>query len=223
VPFHTWTPTCTRAATPSRLHGVGDGGVRAPPRVPGRVPFTPHDWRPAVWVLAVLTRGPTPRCRCGSACRLFVDAHAGYVLMGLQAATVRGREASLFYLFVYTFMVVVRGGRGDRSRATTTIDRRLRGGVPTARARGLLSSSLAGGNPAHRRVHSEAGGVLRRRRGPTECLSRSAVAHRGRIVAYLRVVLASRSETAEEGAAPRPGTVGLRRPLDGTVLRSPPR
>ena len=28
------------------------------------------------------------------------------MLIGFQAATARGREASLFYLFVYTFMVV---------------------------------------------------------------------------------------------------------------------
>ena len=33
-------------------------------------------------------------------------AHAGYVLMALQTASPRGREAALFYLFVYTFMVV---------------------------------------------------------------------------------------------------------------------
>jgi len=33
-------------------------------------------------------------------------AHAGYVLMGFQTQTARGREAALFYLFVYTFMSI---------------------------------------------------------------------------------------------------------------------
>jgi NADH-quinone oxidoreductase subunit N len=46
--------------------------------------------------------------------------HAGFVLLGLQVATARGVEGSLYYLFVYTFMVIgafavvtVVGGRGD--------------------------------------------------------------------------------------------------------------
>ena len=33
-------------------------------------------------------------------------SHAGYVLIGLEAGTAQGREAALFYLFVYTFMVI---------------------------------------------------------------------------------------------------------------------
>ena len=72
-----------------------------------------------VWVLAVLTLG------VGSIGALLqVDlkrllayssiAHAGYMLMALEAGTPKGREAALFYLFVYTFMVdrLVRGRHG---------------------------------------------------------------------------------------------------------------
>jgi len=33
-------------------------------------------------------------------------AHAGYILIGFQTATARGREASLLYLFVYSFMTI---------------------------------------------------------------------------------------------------------------------
>ncbi len=33
-------------------------------------------------------------------------AHAGYVLMGLEATTARGTAAALLYLFVYAFMIV---------------------------------------------------------------------------------------------------------------------
>ncbi len=46
--------------------------------------------------------------------------HAGFVLLGVQAASAQGVEGSLYYLFVYTFMVIgtfavvsVVGGRGD--------------------------------------------------------------------------------------------------------------
>jgi len=46
--------------------------------------------------------------------------HAGFILLGLQAATTRGVEGSLYYLFVYAFMVIgsfavitVVGGAGD--------------------------------------------------------------------------------------------------------------
>src|SRR5262249_31741550 len=33
-------------------------------------------------------------------------AHAGYILIGFQVATPRGREAALLYLFVYSFMTI---------------------------------------------------------------------------------------------------------------------
>jgi NADH-quinone oxidoreductase subunit N len=64
-----------------------------------------------VWALAVLTLAVGS---VGAALQVDVKrllayssiAHAGYVLIGLQTGTARGVEASLFYLFVYTFMVV---------------------------------------------------------------------------------------------------------------------
>ena len=47
-------------------------------------------------------------------------AHAGYLLMALETGTPKGREAALFYLFVYAFMtigafaiVIALGGRDD--------------------------------------------------------------------------------------------------------------
>ena len=33
-------------------------------------------------------------------------AHAGYILMGVYAATPRGREAAVLYLFIYSFMTI---------------------------------------------------------------------------------------------------------------------
>jgi NADH-quinone oxidoreductase subunit N len=47
-------------------------------------------------------------------------AHAGYILIGFQVATPRGREAALLYLFAYAFMTIgafavltIAGRRGD--------------------------------------------------------------------------------------------------------------
>jgi NADH-quinone oxidoreductase subunit N len=83
------------------------------------------DWQPIVWALTALTLG------VGSVGALLqVDlkrllayssiAHAGYLLMALETGTPKGREAALFYLFVYTFMVIgsfavvtVLSSRGD--------------------------------------------------------------------------------------------------------------
>jgi NADH-quinone oxidoreductase subunit N len=83
------------------------------------------DWRPVVFVLAVLTLA------VGSVLALVQTdvkrmlayssiSHAGYVLVGLQAATKEGIAGSLFYLLAYTFMVLgsfavvtLVGRRGD--------------------------------------------------------------------------------------------------------------
>jgi NADH-quinone oxidoreductase subunit N len=69
------------------------------------------DWQPILWGLAALT------LLVGSIGSLLqVDfkrllayssiAHAGYILMAVEAGTPKGREAALFYLFAYTFMVI---------------------------------------------------------------------------------------------------------------------
>ena len=116
VPFHTWTPDVYQGApTPVtgfmaavakaagfagllRLFYVGFSTLRL-------------DWQPVVLVLAALTMV------VGSVASVVQDdvkrilayssiAHAGYVLIGLQAASPQGLSAALFYLFVYAFMVL---------------------------------------------------------------------------------------------------------------------
>src|SRR6478736_8361273 len=116
VPFHTWTPDVYQGAptpiTSFMASATKTAGFAALLRVfLVAFPLYKSDWRPAIWVLAALTLAVGS---IGAALQTDVKrllayssiAHAGYVLMGLEAATVRGREASLFYLFVYTFMVV---------------------------------------------------------------------------------------------------------------------
>src|SRR5262245_25345440 len=116
VPFHTWTPDVYQGAptpvTSFMASATKAAGFAALLRVFGvAFPLYRTDWRPAVWVLAVLTLlvGSVGAALQTDVKRLLAYssiAHAGYVLMGFQTATARGREAALFYLFVYTFMVV---------------------------------------------------------------------------------------------------------------------
>jgi NADH-quinone oxidoreductase subunit N len=130
VPFHMWTPdvyqgaptpvtafmaSATKVAAFAALLRIFDGAL-----------LTYRDqWQPVVWGLTVLTLG------VGSIGALLqVDfkrllayssiAHAGYLLMAVETGTPKGREAALFYLFAYTFMVIgsfavvtVLSNRGD--------------------------------------------------------------------------------------------------------------
>jgi NADH-quinone oxidoreductase subunit N len=116
VPFHTWTPDVYQGAptpvTAFMASATKAAGFAALLRVFGTAfPQYRADWRPAVWVLAVLTLvvGSVGAALQTDVKRLLAFssiAHAGYVLMAFQAATPKGLEAALFYLFVYTFMVV---------------------------------------------------------------------------------------------------------------------
>ncbi|MEA2718001.1 MAG: NADH-quinone oxidoreductase subunit, partial [Actinomycetota bacterium] len=69
------------------------------------------DWQPMVWALAVLSLvvGSVLAVVQTDVKRMLAYSsisHAGYVLIGLQAATDQGIAASLFYLLAYTFMIL---------------------------------------------------------------------------------------------------------------------
>jgi NADH-quinone oxidoreductase subunit N len=116
APFHVWTPDVYQGA-PSPIaaflasvaKAAGFAGLL-------RVFFATFetyrlDWQPIVWVLAVLTLlvGAFLAIVQTDVKRMLAYSsvnHAGFVLIGLQAATTRGAEGSLFYLLAYTFMVV---------------------------------------------------------------------------------------------------------------------
>ena len=131
VPFHLWTPDVYQGA-PSPVTGfmaavAKAGGFAALLRVfVSSFGVLRSDWQPVVWVLAAITLGlgavvalvqrDIKRMLAYSSIN-----HAGFVLLGLQAATARGIEGSLYYLFVYMVMVIgsfavvtVVGGSGDR-------------------------------------------------------------------------------------------------------------
>jgi NADH-quinone oxidoreductase subunit N len=130
VPFHLWTPDVYQGS-PSPVTGfmaaiAKAGGFAALLRVfISTFSSLRMDWQPAVWVIAIVTLvlGATVALVQRDIKRMLAYSsinHAGFVLLGLQAASAKGVEGSLYYLFVYTFMVIgtfavitVVGGPGD--------------------------------------------------------------------------------------------------------------
>jgi NADH-quinone oxidoreductase subunit N len=130
VPFHVWTPdvyqgspTPVTAFMASASKAAGFAGLL---RVfVSTFGLYEDDWRPVVFVLAVLTLlvGAVLAIVQTDVKRMLAYSsisHAGFVLVGVQAASDRGVSGALFYLLAYTFMVVgsfgvvtLVGRRGD--------------------------------------------------------------------------------------------------------------
>jgi NADH-quinone oxidoreductase subunit N len=116
VPFHMWTPDVYQGAptpvTAFMSSATKAAGFAALLRVIGiAFPTYRTDWRPAVWGLAALSLivGSVAAVVQTDLKRVLAYssiAHAGYILIGFQVDTPRGREAALFYLLVYAFMTV---------------------------------------------------------------------------------------------------------------------
>ncbi|HEY2429565.1 MAG TPA: NADH-quinone oxidoreductase subunit N, partial [Acidimicrobiales bacterium] len=136
VPFQWWTPDVYQGApSPASAFlaaAAKTAGFAALLRILlSALPTQAENWRPLIWVLAVLTLvvGSVLAVVQTDVKRILAYSsisHAGYVLLGLQAATATGSITSnglagaAFYLLAYTFMVAgsfavvtVVGGRGD--------------------------------------------------------------------------------------------------------------
>jgi NADH:ubiquinone oxidoreductase subunit 2 (subunit N) len=84
------------------------------------------DWQPILWVVAIVTlvTGAVLGLVQRDIKRMLAYSsinHAGFVLLGLQAASVAGIAGSLYYVFIYAFLVLgsftvvsIVGARGDR-------------------------------------------------------------------------------------------------------------
>ncbi len=116
VPFHMWTPDVYQGApTPVTgfMSAVAKAGAFAALL---RVLFSSFDtqitdWRPVLYALAVLSLvlGAVLALRQRDVKRMLAYSsinHAGFILLGVVAGTARGVEASLYYLFAYTFMTI---------------------------------------------------------------------------------------------------------------------
>ena len=116
VPFHTWTPDVYQGSpTPVTAFMAGASkaaGFAAFLRVFVSTFDTLRlDWRPLIWALAVLSLvvGSGLAIVQTDVKRMLAYSsisHAGYILVGLEAASERGIAGALFYLLAYTFMVM---------------------------------------------------------------------------------------------------------------------
>ena len=116
VPFHSWSPDVYQGApTPSvafMAAAVKAASFAALLRV-FVVGFELYseDWQPAVYALAVVTLlvGSTLAVVQTDVKRMLAYSsisHAGFILVGVQAASAKGTASCLFYLAAYTFMVI---------------------------------------------------------------------------------------------------------------------
>jgi NADH-quinone oxidoreductase subunit N len=116
VPFHAWTPDVYQGAPTPVTAFMAAASKAAAFAALLRVFFSTFatlrfDWQPLVWVLAVVTIvvGSVLAVVQTDIKRMLAYSsisHAGYVLIGLQAANTDGISGSLFYLMAYTFMVI---------------------------------------------------------------------------------------------------------------------
>jgi len=116
VPFHMWTPDVYQGA-PSPVTGFMAAVAKAGAFAAFLRVFISSfgvlraDWQPLVYGIAVVTLllGAGLAVVQRDVKRMLAYSsinHAGFVLLGLEAATARGVSASLYYLFAYTFMVI---------------------------------------------------------------------------------------------------------------------
>jgi len=116
VPFHMWSPDVYQGA-PSPVTGfmaavAKAGAFAALLRVfVSSFGTVRTDWQPIIWGLAILSLlvGAGVALVQRDVKRMLAYSsinHAGFILLGVEAATTRGVEASLYYLFTYMFMVI---------------------------------------------------------------------------------------------------------------------
>jgi NADH-quinone oxidoreductase subunit N len=114
VPFHMWAPDVYEGAPTPVTAFLSVGSKAASFAMLLRiflegVPSLAPQWTQVFYMLAVLTMtvGNIAALTQSNTKRMLAYssiAHAGYVLIGVVAATPRGVSATLLYLFIYTFM-----------------------------------------------------------------------------------------------------------------------
>jgi NADH-quinone oxidoreductase subunit N len=116
VPFHTWTPDVYQGAPTPVTAFMASASKAAAFAAVIRV-FTVTfdiyalDWTPIIWAMAVLSLvvGAVLAIVQTDVKRMLAYssiAHAGFILIGIESASDRGTQASVFYLLAYTFMIV---------------------------------------------------------------------------------------------------------------------
>jgi NADH-quinone oxidoreductase subunit N len=227
VPFHMWTPDVYQGAptpvTSFMSAATKAAGFAALIRIFGvAFPLYRSDWRPAVWVLAVLSLivGSVAAVIQTDVKRILAYSsigHAGFILIGFQANTSRGREAALLYLFVYAFMTIgafavitVAARRGDDNHSLDdyrglALDRPVVGGLLIFFVLAQAGVPFTGGFVAKLEVFSAAAQA-----NEYALLVIGVLASVVAAFFYLRIALTML--TARDEGAPAPG--GFRRRVD---------
>jgi NADH-quinone oxidoreductase subunit N len=116
VPFHMWSPDVYQGS-PSPVTGfmaavAKAGAFAALLRVfVSSFGTVRTDWQPIIWVLAILSLllGAVVALLQKDIKRMMAYSsinHAGFILLGVEAATARGVSSSLYYVFTYMFLVI---------------------------------------------------------------------------------------------------------------------
>jgi NADH-quinone oxidoreductase subunit N len=116
VPFHMWSPDVYEGS-PSPVTGfmaaiAKVGAFAALLRVfVSSFGTVRTDWQPIVWAIAFLSLllGAVVALLQKDIKRMMAYSsinHAGFILLGVEAATVRGVSSSLYYIITYMFMVI---------------------------------------------------------------------------------------------------------------------
>lgn len=116
VPFHAWSPDVYEGA-PSPITGYMASVAKAAGFAGLLRAFTVMlnaysvDWKPLIYALAIATLivGAVMAVVQTNVKRMLAYSsisHAGFILVGLQANSLRGTSGALFYLLAYTFMIV---------------------------------------------------------------------------------------------------------------------
>ena len=116
VPFHMWSPDVYQGS-PSPVTGfmaavAKAGAFAALLRVfVSSFGTVRTDWQPIIWALAILSLvvGAVVALMQRDVKRMMAYSsinHAGFILLGVEAATPRGVSAALYYLFAYMFLTI---------------------------------------------------------------------------------------------------------------------
>ncbi len=180
APFHMWAPDVYQGA-PTPVTAFMAAATKAAAFAAllrifvGAFQLYDADWRPAVFALAVLSLlvGSIAAIVQTDVKRMLAYqsvSHAGYVLIGVQAATAKGTSAALFYVCTYAVMatgafaivMLVAPARRRPPRAHRLSRPRL--GPTGVGWAAHVVRARPGGSALHRRLRRQALGVQRRDR-----------------------------------------------------------
>jgi NADH-quinone oxidoreductase subunit N len=222
VPFHSWTPDVYQGAPSPVTAFMASAGKVAAFAALLRLLATAlerrvDDWRPVVWVLALLTVfvGSVVAVVQTDVKRMLAFSsvsHAGFVLVGVEAASHGdgGLSSSMIYLLVYTVLVigsfsVVTVVSGDSDDATSLSDFRGLARRRPALALGFTVLLLAqAGVPVTSGFIAKFGVINSAVEAGSYVLAVAAMV--GAVIAaflYLRIMVSMWLEDPDQGDAPR--------------------